>query len=372
MSDFASIEKIIEDARHGKMYILVDSEDRENEGDLIIPGSACTADHINFMASHGKGLICLSISELRASELKLPLKNPDNWKKKTTAFNVSIEASKGITTGISAEDRAKTVQAAVNPNFKGGDIISPGHVFPLIAWDGGVLTRAGHTEAAVDISRLAGLNDSAVICEIMKDDGTMARLKDLIPFCKTHNLKIGSIADLIRYRVNNDPIIKRKNNNVLNTKLYGEWNIFSYENTVNKDGPGHLALVNGKLDNPSSVLVRVHVSNFINDAFDGEIGNINDKDSISLKESMYEIDKNGSGLIVVINYQDSSHILSNYIDGNKAWNEEDKIRENGIGAQILRDQGVKEMILLSQSKREVVGLEGFDIKVVDQRNLMKN
>ena len=206
----------------------------------------------------------------------------------------------------------------------------------------------------------------------MKDDGTMARLKDLIPFCKKHNLKIGSIADLIRYRVNNDPIIIRKNNNILNTKSYGEWNIFSYENTVNKNGPEHLALVKGKLNFNSSILVRVHVSNFINDAFDGVIGSKGDKSYISLKESMSEINGHGSGLIVVINYQDSSHVLSNYIDGNVVWNEEDKIRENGIGAQIIRDQGVKEMVLLSKSKREVIGLEGFDIKVIDQRNPLKS
>ena len=238
-----------------------------------------------------------------------------------------------------------------------------------MARDGGVLVRAGHTEAAVDISRIAGLNPTAVICEIMKDDGTMARLKDLIPFCKKHNLKIGSISDLIRYRVNNDPIIKRKNNNVLNTKKYGEWNIFSYENTVNASGPEHLALVKGKLSESSPVLVRVHVSNFVNDAFDGVIGDKGNKNFISLDESMSEINKKGSGLIVVINYDDSSHALSKYIDGNDAWNEEDKIRENGIGAQIIRDQGVKEMVLLSKSKRELVGLEGFDIKVITQRNL---
>ena len=373
LNNFLSpIEEIVDEARNGRMFVLVDNEDRENEGDLIIPAQMATPEAINFMATHGRGLICLSMTKNRIDELELSPMGRRNPGKLDTAFTVSIEATEDVTTGISAADRAKTIQVAIDKNSGPSNIRTPGHVFPLTAREGGVLVRAGHTEAAVDIARIAGLNPASVICEIMKDDGTMARLKDLIPFCKTHNLKIGSIADLIRYRVNNDPIIKRKNNNILITKSYGDWNIFSYENTVNKDGPEHLALVKGKLTNTSSVLVRVHISNFINDAFDGEIVNSEAKsnESISLKESMSEINKNGSGLIVVINYQDSSHILSSYIDGNNVWNEEDKIRENGIGAQIIRDQGVKEMVLLSKSKREVVGLEGFDIKIIDQRNTL--
>ena len=373
LNNFLSpIEEIVDEARNGRMFVLVDNEDRENEGDLIIPAQMATPEAINFMAKHGRGLICLSMTKNRIDELELSPMGRRNPGKLDTAFTVSIEATEDVTTGISAADRAKTIQVAIDGRSGPSDIRTPGHVFPLTAREGGVLVRAGHTEAAVDIARIAGLNPASVICEIMKDDGTMARLKDLIPFCKTHSLKIGSIADLIRYRVNNDPIIKRKNNNILKTKLYGDWNIFSYENSVNKDGPEHLALVKGNLKSNSSVLVRVHISNLINDAFDGEITNseVKNNDSISLKESMSEINKNGSGLIVVINYQDSSHVLSNYIDGNNIWNEEDKIRENGIGAQIIRDQGVKEMILLSKSKREVVGLEGFDIKIIDQRNLL--
>jgi len=373
LNNFLSpIEEIVDEARNGRMFVLVDNEDRENEGDLIIPAQMATPDAINFMATYGRGLICLSMTKSRIDELELSPMGRRNPGKLDTAFTVSIEATKDVTTGISAADRAKTIQVAIDKGSGPSDIRTPGHVFPLTAREGGVLVRAGHTEAAVDITRIAGLNPASVICEIMKDDGTMARLNDLIPFCKKHNLKIGSIADLIRYRVNNDPIIKRKNSNLLSTKSYGDWNIFSYENTVNKNGPEHIALVKGELNNISSVLVRVHISNFINDAFDGVIGNFEDKGYISLKESMSEINKNGSGLIVVINYQDSSHILSNYISGNNIWNEEDKIRENGIGAQIIRDQGVKEMVLLSKSKREVVGLEGFDIKVVDQRNLLKS
>jgi len=365
----SSIEEIVDEARNGRMYVLVDNEDRENEGDLIIPAQMATPDAINFMATYGRGLICLSMTKNRIEELELTPMEKRNTSKLDTAFTVSIESTKDVTTGISAADRAKTIQVAIDKSSGPSDISTPGHVFPLMARDGGVLVRAGHTEAAVDISRIAGLNSTAVICEIMKDDGTMARLKDLIPFCKKHNLKIGSISDLIRYRVNNDPIIKRKNNNVLNTKKYGEWNIYSYENTVNASGPEHLALVKGKLSESSPVLVRVHVSNFVNDAFDGVIGDKGNKNFISLDESMSEINKKGSGLIVVINYDDSSHALSKYIDGNDAWNEEDKIRENGIGAQIIRDQGVKEMVLLSKSKRELVGLEGFNIKVITQRNL---
>ena len=365
----SSIEEIVDEARNGRMYVLVDNEDRENEGDLIIPAQMATPDAINFMATYGRGLICLSMTKNRIEELELTPMKKRNTSKLDTAFTVSIESTKDVTTGISAADRAKTIQVAIDKSSGPSDISTPGHVFPLMARDGGVLVRAGHTEAAVDISRIAGLNPTAVICEIMKDDGTMARLKDLIPFCRKHNLKIGSISDLIRYRVNNDPIVKRKNNNVLTTKKYGEWNIFSYENTVNESGPEHLALVKGKVSESSPVLVRVHVSNFVNDAFDGVIGDKGNKNFISLDESMSEINKKGAGLIVVINYDDSSHALSKYIDGIDAWNEEDKIRENGIGAQIIRDQGVKEMVLLSKSKRELVGLEGFDIKVITQRNL---
>ena len=362
----SSIEEIVDEARNGRMYVLVDNEDRENEGDLIIPAQMATPDAINFMATYGRGLICLSMTKNRIEELELTPMTKRNTGKLDTAFTVSIESTKDVTTGISAADRAKTIQVAIDKSSSSLDIRTPGHVFPLMARDGGVLVRAGHTEAAVDISRIAGLNPAAVICEIMKDDGTMARLKDLIPFCKKHNLKIGSISDLIRYRVNNDPIIKRKNSNIINTKKYGKWKIFSYENTVNQNGPEHLALVKGNLIKGSPALVRVHVSNFISDAFNGVIG---DKSFISLDESMAEINEQGSGLIVVINYDDSSHALSKYIDGNDAWNEEDKIRENGIGAQIMRDQSVKEMVLLSKSKRELVGLEGFDIKVITQRNL---
>ena len=348
------------------MYVLVDNEDRENEGDLIIPAQMATPDIINFMATHGRGLICLSLTKSRINELELSPMDRRNPGSLDTAFTVSIESTKDVTTGISAADRAKTIQVSIDKNSTSNDIRTPGHVFPLNAREGGVLVRAGHTEAAVDISRIAGLNPSAVICEIMNKDGTMARLKDLIPFCKKHRLKIGSIADLIRYRVNNDPIVKRKKSNTLITKFHGKWKIFSYKNTVEITANNHLAIVKGKLDISKPVLVRVHVSNFVSDIFNGYIGDTDSKNTISLYDSMSEIEKNGSGLIVLISSSEDNYQVDN---NSSAWKLEDKIREHGIGAQIIRDMGIKEMILLSKSKREVVGLEGFDIKVHSQRDI---
>jgi len=370
LNDYLSpIEEIVNEARNGRMYVLVDNENRENEGDLIIPAQMVTPDAINFMAKFGRGLICLSLTKNRIDQLQLNSMDRRNPGKLDTAFTVSIESTKDVTTGISAADRAKTDQVAIDKNSSSNDIRTPGHVFPLRARDGGVLVRAGHTEAAVDISRIAGLNPSAVICEIMNEDGTMARLKDLIPFCKKHNLKIGSIADLIRYRVNNDPIIKRNKNKILTTKLHGVWKIFSYENTVNNKSKEHLALVKGELNNSKPVLVRVHVSNFISDAFNAYLEKSNRKNYLSLDDSMTAIEKNGSGLIVIINNNEN---MSDLLEDKNIWESEDKIREHGIGAQIIRDHGVKEMILLSKSKREVIGLEGFDIKVLDQRDIMEN
>ena len=366
-NEFSTIEELVLEARNGRMLVLVDNKDRENEGDLIIPAQMVTPDSINFMAKHGRGLICLSLSSGRIDELGLSAMERRNPGKLDTAFTESIEARRDVTTGISAADRAKTIQIAIDKNSSSNDIRTPGHVFPLRARDGGVLVRAGHTEAAVDIARLADLNPSAVICEIMKDDGSMARLDDLLPFCKKHELKIGSIADLIRYRVNNDPIIKRKNENILNTRETGKWNIFSYVNNVVSDSQEYLALTKGNIRKASPVLVRVHVSNLITDSFDGVIGERNDAGYISLRQSMHEINKHGTGLIVIINHKDSDEVLSKYIGGRQTWNDEDKIREHGIGAQIIRDQGIREMILLSRTKRAVVGLEGFDLKIIEQK-----
>ncbi len=351
MSDFANIEKIIEDARSGKMYILVDSEDRENEGDLIIPGSLCEAEHINFMATHGRGLICLSITESRAKELKLPLMNPNNWKKKTTAFTISIESSKNITTGISAMDRAETVRAAINPQFRPGDIISPGHVFPLIAWDGGVLTRAGHTEAAVDISKLAKLDESAVICEIMNDDGSMARVPDLIKYAKKHSLNIGTIQDLIAYRIKNDILIKKiseKNHKIKN--IYSdifEFNVF--ENTI--DGLHHATLHLGDLNNQNSILTRVHPVQ----GFDDIIMNLNNPKTNDLHNSIEKIKLNGSGIIVLINNPIINELgkLSN----------DEKIKYYGLGAQILKNFSINDIIVLSNSFKNELDLGIFGLNV---------
>tara|TARA_B100000579_G_scaffold327051_1_gene276975 strand:+ start:2819 stop:3892 length:1074 start_codon:yes stop_codon:yes gene_type:complete len=357
MSDFVSIEKIIQDAREGKMYILVDSEDRENEGDLIIPGSACEAKHINFMATHGRGLICLSISESRATELKLPLMNPENWKKKTTAFTISIESSTGITTGISAFDRAETVKAAINPNYKTGDIISPGHVFPLIAWDGGVLTRAGHTEAAVDISRLADLNDSAVICEIMNDDGSMARVPDLIPYAKKHSLNIGTIQDLIAYRIKNDILIKKiseKNHKIKN--IYSdifEFNVF--ENTI--DGLHHATLHLGDLSNQKTTLTRVHPVQ----GFDDIIMNLNNPKTKDLHNSIEKIKLNGSGIIVLIN----NPILN---DLGQLSNDE-KVKYYGLGAQILKNFSINNITVLSNSFKNELDLGIYGLNVTGIENI---
>ena len=355
MSDFTNIENIIDDARNGKMYILVDSEDRENEGDLIIPASLCKPEHINFMATHGRGLICLSISETRADELKLPLMNPDNWKKKTTAFTISIESSTNITTGISAFDRAETVSAAINPNFKQGDIVSPGHVFPLIAWDGGVLTRAGHTEAAVDISRLAGLNDSAVICEIMNDDGSMARVPDLIPYAKKHAINIGTIQDLIAYRIKNDLLIKKipeKQHQIKN--IYSdifEFNVF--ENTI--DGLHHATLHLGDLSNQDSVMTRVYPVQ----GFDDIIMNFNNPKTKDLHASIEKIKSHGSGIIVLIN----NPILG---DLGKLSNDE-KVKYYGLGAQILKNFSINNISVLSNSLGEDLdlGIYGLNVNKIE-------
>jgi 3,4-dihydroxy 2-butanone 4-phosphate synthase/GTP cyclohydrolase II len=351
MKQFSNIEQIIEDARNGKMYILVDSEDRENEGDLIIPASLCDANHINFMATHGRGLICLSITEARARDLKLPLMNPDNWKKKTTAFTISIESSKNITTGISAHDRAETVRAAINPQFRQGDIVSPGHIFPLIAWDGGVLTRAGHTEAAVDISKLAGLDESAVICEIMNDDGTMARVPDLLPYAEKHNINIGTIQDLIAYRIKNDILIKKipeKNHQIKN--IYSdvfEFNIF--ENTI--DGLRHATLHLGDLAKEKSILTRVHPVQ----GFDDVVMNFNNPKTKDLHASLDKIKSNGSGIVVLIN----SPILN---DLGELSNDE-KVKYYGLGAQILKNFSINDITVLSNSYDQKLDLSIYGLNV---------
>ena len=357
----SSIEKIVEDARNGRIFVLVDDENRENEGDLIFPAQLVTPSTINFMATHGRGLICLALTEKRANYLDLTPMDRRNPSKFDTAFTISIEAKEGITTGISAADRARTVQTAIDESKGKNDVSTPGHIFPLVARNGGVLTRAGHTEAAVDISRLAGLKPSAVICEIMNEDGSMARLNDLKKFSEKHKINIGSIADLIRWRVRNDPIVIKKFANEIVTKFAGSFNFFCYVNST--DGTEHYAIVKGNITDNENVLVRVQKLNLINDIFKGHLHEQEKLNNFSIERVMVEMEKNKNGVLVIIN---DNKPLSEKLDKKS---ENHQFREYGVGAQILRDLGVRNMILLSNSNREIIGLEGFDLKIIEHRGL---
>lgn len=351
------IEEIIEEARNGRMYILVDDEDRENEGDLIIPGQMATPNAINFMATHGRGLICLSLTSRRGNELGLEMMSNRNRESQQTAFTVAIEAREGVTTGISAADRARTVSVAIDSSKGPEDIVTPGHVFPLIARDGGVLVRAGHTEAAVDISRLAGLNPSGVICEIMNEDGTMARLENLVGFARKHGMKIGTIRDLIEYRMRNDHLVKRTNESTFQSDYGGDWRVASYRNTV--DGSINLVLQKGHVVPDKPILTRMHAISI----FDDVLGRSGEKKR-ALQRSMAAIGEEGEGLIVLI-MPNKPTSLETEIAGVQHGSGE--LREYGIGAQILADLGVTDMILLSNSHHNVVGLEGYGITVVETR-----
>ncbi len=359
------ISEIIEEARNGRMFILVDDEDRENEGDLVIPAQMATPDAINFMAKNGRGLICLSLTKQRVKELDLPLMPRDNRQRQSTAFTVSIEAAEGVTTGISAGDRARSIAVAIDPSKGKDDISTPGHVFPLEAREGGVLVRAGHTEAAVDISRLAGLNPSGVICEIMNDDGTMARLTDLIPFAQFHNLKIGAIADLIAYRQRYDRTVKRLMENELSSRYGGDFRMIVYTTTV--EYAEHLALVKGDITTGEPVLVRMHSMNLLEDL----LGDQHRNRGGALQRAMELIGKEGRGVVVVIR-ETRSTVLSERLK-DELTEKKDKggrfLRDYGIGAQILQDLGVSEMILLSNTERHIVGLEGYGLKVVETRSV---
>ena len=361
------IEEIIDEARNGRMFILVDDEDRENEGDLIIPAQMATPDAINFMAKHGRGLVCLALTQRRASELQLAAMVQNNASRNRTAFTVSIEAREGISTGISAHDRARTIATAIDPEKSSGDIVSPGHVFPLVARDGGVLIRAGHTEASVDLSRLAGLSPAAVICEIMNDDGTMARMPDLVPFAKKHGLKIGSIEDLISYRLKNDTIVRRLACKPVKSNFGGEFDLCVYETTVE---PGeHIALVKGDVADGNPVLVRVHavdpMIDLIGVGFASGTGMI--------EKAMQAIDAEGRGVIVVLRDLDpksfSEQIYDSPRSGSARRGERRQV-EIGFGSQILRDLGVTDMILLTNSpEHKYVGLDGFGLRIVDTRKI---
>jgi len=353
-------EEIIDEARNGRMFILVDDEDRENEGDLVVPAQMATPEKINFMAQHGRGLICLAMTKRRTEELGLALMSSNNGTRHQTAFTTSIEAREGVSTGISAADRARTVAVAIDASKGADEIVTPGHIFPLIARDGGVLVRAGHTEAAVDVARLAGLNPSGVICEVMNDDGTMARLDDLVTFAQRHGLKIGTIRDLIAYRLRYDHLVEQTAERSFTSNYGGAWQMLVYRNKV--DGSENMVLKKGRPIEGQPTLVRVHLISIYGDML-GEPGERNRL----LQRAMTEVGKAGSGIIVLLS-QMSSGRLSPAVTLSEP-DPENMLRNYGIGAQILSDLGVHEMILLSNTHHMMVGLEGYGLSIVEHRPL---
>lgn len=362
----ASIETILEDAKAGRMFILVDDENRENEGDLVIPADAITPEFINFMAMHGRGLICLSLTGERVQELGLPLMAQHNASRNQTAFTVSIEAREGVTTGISAADRAHTIKVAIDPSTHAAQIGSPGHIFPLVARDGGVLVRAGHTEAAVDISRMAGRNPAGVICEIMKDDGTMARLPDLMVFAEKHGLNVATIADLISYRHQKEMLVERVATSAFHSRFGGEWQMVVYASKI--EYAEHVALIKGEIKQGAPTLVRMHALDVLGDV----LGDTHSHES-DLHPAMEQIAQAGSGVIVLLR-PPVKRALSEKIH---ARTQPDKaqtvnLRDYGIGAQILTDLGVTEMHLLSNSPRAIVGLEGYGLKLAGYEPIRRN
>ena len=344
---FSPIKEILNDAKKGKMFILVDDKDRENEGDLIIPGSKCTSKGINFMAKHGRGLICLALTKDQIDKLNLPLMSRTNKSRMQTAFTISIEAKKGISTGISAYDRAKTIRVAIKPSSNKNSIVSPGHVFPLVARDGGVLERAGHTEASVDISKLAKLNPSAVICEVMNEDGTMARYKDLIPFAKKHKLKIAKIEDLISYRLKNEKLIKCISNKKIRIKKFGYFDLKTFRNKL--DNSEHYTISKGKLGPAKSSRVRVISTSVLNSFY-----NFNNDNFIN---SLKYLNKFNSFALILIKGKNFNPLTS----------ENSRIlRYYGIGAQIIKELKLRKMILVSRSIKRVIALDGYGIKITKQ------
>jgi 3,4-dihydroxy 2-butanone 4-phosphate synthase/GTP cyclohydrolase II len=356
----ASIEQIIEDAKNGKMFIIIDDEDRENEGDLVIPGEFADANAVNFMATHGRGLICLTLNEDRIRELNIPQMSPFNNSRHGTAFTISIEAREGITTGISAADRSRTIKDAIDKNKGAEAICSPGHVFPLVARNGGVLTRTGHTEASVDIAKLAGLNPSGVICEIMNDDGTMARLPDLVKFAQKHDLNIASIADLISYRRKSESLVREKVKAKITTK-YGEFEIIIYYSE--SEYAEHIVLKKGNLDYSKPVLVRMHSQDVMSDI----LGDLKTGKAEVLDKSMELISKEG-GILVLLRSPQKNLVSETIFMREKSLNsktEKNYIRDYGIGAQILKDLGVEKMKLITNSKKSIIGLESYGLTITD-------
>ena len=364
----STIEEVIADAKAGKLFILVDDEDRENEGDLCVIGEHATADAINFMAKYGRGLICLALTRTRTEQLGLTMMERRNESRHETAFTISIEAREGVTTGISAADRALTIKTAINPNCGERDITTPGHIFPLIARDGGTFVRAGHTEAVVDIARACGSDHpSGVICEIMKDDGEMARLPDLIGFAKEHDLKIASIADLIAWRRRNESLVQRTVESAITTRIGGDWRMVIYANTVSNIE--HIALVKGDISAGDPILVRMHALDLMADL----LGAVSEKrEGDELATAMAAIAKAGCGVIVVLRESIASSLssmVSQKLNMTSDTSGNRDLRDYGVGAQILTDLGIRKMILLSDTRPNVVSLEGYDLEITDWQRI---
>lgn len=366
----ATIEEAVEDLRGGRMVIIVDDEDRENEGDLVCAAEMVTPEIVNFMAKYGRGLICLPMTEERCDELHLTMQVVDNTSSFGTAFTVSIEARKGVTTGISAADRAHTIKTAIDPHTVPRDLARPGHVFPLRARKGGVLVRSGQTEASVDLARIAGLNPSAVICEIMNDDGTMARLPELKKFAELHDMKIVSVADLIRYRIRKEMLIKRVVETDVPT-IYGMFRAIAYENVINKEV--HLAMVKGDVKTDDAVLVRVHTENIMGDVFGSRI----EDTGWQLQNALEQINAAGRGVVLYLKQRENNLDLIHQLRTVKVMQErnvsydEARVetgqganRPYGVGAQILHDLGLRNIILLTNHPPKVAGVEGFDLRIV--------
>lgn len=362
-SPISPIEDILEDARNGRPYILVDAEDRENEGDIVIPAQFATPDQINFMIRYARGLVCLAVTGDRARQLRLPPMAADNRESMKTAFTVSIEAKEGVTTGISAADRSHTIQVATDPTRGVDDIVSPGHIFPLVARDGGVLVRAGHTEAAVDISRMAGLNPSGVICEIIKDDGEMARMPDLIAFAQLHGLKIGTIADLIAYRRRTERFVERVLETPFESVHGGPFKLILYRNTI--EGAEHIALVRGDIDPAKPTVVRMHQIDFAADL----LGHVEARQNYIPKAMQALAASDGPGVVVFLR-DPGLHGLAERLGGaDKPTAVDRSLKAYGVGAQILLDLGVKDMIVMSSTRPNPTALEGYGLRIVGWRDM---